>query len=89
MTPDKLAPVHPGDVLREEFLIPLGLSQYALAKAISVPALRISQICAGKRAVTADTALRLARSSHGGRSRYSPVSSRRWRPCGRAGSCSA
>ena len=59
-TNERLPNIHPGEVLREEFLIPLGLSQYALAKAISVPALRISQICAGKRAVTADTALRLA-----------------------------
>ncbi len=58
---ERLPNIHPGEVLREEFLIPLGLSQYALAKAIGVPALRISQICAGKRAVTADTALRLAR----------------------------
>ena len=60
-TNERLPNIHPGEVLREEFLIPLGLSQYALAKAIGVPALRISQICAGKRAVTADTALRLAR----------------------------
>jgi len=60
-TNERLPNIHPGEVLREEFLIPLGLSQYALAKAIGVPALRISQICAGKRAVIADTALRLAR----------------------------
>ena len=60
-TNERLPNIHPGEVLREEFLIPLGLSQYALAKAIGVPALRISQICAGKRAVTADTALRLGR----------------------------
>lgn len=54
-------PTHPGEVLREEFLIPLGLSQYALAKAIGVPQIRISEIVNAKRAVTPDTALRLAR----------------------------
>lgn len=54
-------PAHPGDVLREDFLKPLGLSQYALAKAIGVPQIRISGIISGKRAVTPDTALRLAR----------------------------
>lgn len=53
--------IHPGEVLKEEFLIPLGISQYKLAKAISVPAMRISEICAGRRSITADTALRLAR----------------------------
>lgn len=53
--------IHPGDVLREEFLIPMGISQYRLAKQIGVPAMRISEICAGRRAITADTALRLAR----------------------------
>jgi len=58
---ERLPNIHPGEVLCEEFLIPLGLSQYALAKAIGVPALRISQICAGKRAIMADTALRLGR----------------------------
>lgn len=58
---DRLPNIHPGEVLREEFLIPMGVSQYKLAKAISVPAMRISEICAGKRAITADTALRLAR----------------------------
>ncbi|MDF2117986.1 HigA family addiction module antitoxin [Roseiarcaceae bacterium H3SJ34-1] len=52
---------HPGDVLREDFLKPLGLSQYALAQALGVSQLRISEICRGKRAVSADTALRLAR----------------------------
>jgi antitoxin HigA-1 len=62
MNPDEQLPnIHPGAVLREEFLTPLGLSQYALAKAIGVPAPRISQIRAGQRAITADTALRLAR----------------------------
>ncbi len=54
-------PAHPGDVLSEDFLNPLGLSQYALAKAIGVPQMRVSEIVNGKRAVTPDTALRLAR----------------------------
>jgi addiction module HigA family antidote len=54
-------PAHPGDVLREDFLKPLGLSQYALAKALDVPEIRISQVVNAKRAVTPDTALRLAR----------------------------
>jgi antitoxin HigA-1 len=57
----KLAPVHPGEVLLEDYLEPLGLSQYRLAQDISVPARRINEIVHGKRAVTADTALRLAR----------------------------
>jgi antitoxin HigA-1 len=61
MANSKLAPVHPGEVLFEEFLEPLGLSQYRLAKDISVPPRRINEIVHGKRAVTADTALRLAR----------------------------
>ena len=52
--------IHPGEVLREEFLIPLQISQYRLAKEIGVTEARISTICAGKRAITADTALRLA-----------------------------
>ncbi len=56
-----LAPVHPGEVLLEEFLEPLGLSQYRLAKDISVPPRRINEIVHGKRSVTADTALRLSR----------------------------
>lgn len=56
-----LPTIHPGEVLREEFLIPMGISQYRLAKAIGVPPMRISEICAGKRSITADTALRLAR----------------------------
>ena len=55
------SPTHPGEVLREDFLKPLGLSQYALAKAIGVPQIRVSEIVNGKRAVTPDTALRLAR----------------------------
>lgn len=57
----KLPPVHPGEVLLEEFLEPMGLSQYRLAKDISVPPRRINEIVHGKRAITADTALRLAR----------------------------
>jgi addiction module HigA family antidote len=55
------SPAHPGDVLREDFLKPLKLSQYALAKAIGVPQIRVSEIVNGKRAITPDTALRLAR----------------------------
>lgn len=58
---DTIKNIHPGEVLREEFLLPLGISQYRLAKQISVPPVRISEICAGKRGVTADTAVRLAR----------------------------
>ena len=54
-------PAHPGDVLREDFLKPLKLSQYALAKAIDVPQIRVSEIVNTKRAITPDTALRLAR----------------------------
>ncbi len=60
MTPDFL-PVTPGNVLEEEFMKPMGLSQYALAKALHVPAMRISEIVRGKRAITAETALRLGR----------------------------
>jgi addiction module HigA family antidote len=56
-----LPPVHPGEILLEDFMKPLGISQYRLAKDIGVPALRISQIIHGKRAITADTALRLGR----------------------------
>ncbi len=52
-------PVHPGEVLLEDFLKPMGVSQYRLAKNIKVPARRINQIVHGKRAITADTALRL------------------------------
>ena len=55
------APIHPGEILLEEFLEPMELSQYRLAKDISVPARRINEIVHGKRAITADTALRLAR----------------------------
>lgn len=57
----KFSPIHPGEVLREDFLKPLGLSQYALAKALAVPEVRISAVVNGKRAITPDTALRLAR----------------------------
>ena len=56
-----MAPIHPGEVLLEEFLTPLGVSQYRLAKDISVPPRRISEIVRGRRSITADTALRLAR----------------------------
>lgn len=58
---DKLAPVHPGEVLQDEFLDPIGLSQNRLALSIRVPARRINEIVHGKRRVTADTALRLGR----------------------------
>jgi len=57
----KLTPVHPGEVLLEEFLGPLGLSQYRLSREINVPPRRINEIVHRKRAITADTALRLAR----------------------------
>ena len=57
----KLKPVTPGELLREEFLIPMGLSNYRVAKEIGVPAQRIGDIVAGKRAITADTDLRLCR----------------------------
>ncbi len=59
--PKQMAPIHPGEVLREEFLSPLGLSQYRLAKSLGVPPRRINEIVHGTRAITADTALRLAR----------------------------
>lgn len=54
-------PIHPGEVLLEEFLTPIGISQYRLAKDINVPPRRINEIVKGKRAITADTALRLGR----------------------------
>src|SRR4030081_1422701 len=57
----KLAPIHPGEILLEEFLRPLGLSQYRLAKEVSVPPRRINEIVRGLRAISAGTALRLAR----------------------------
>ena len=61
MPTKKLAPVHPGEVLLEDFLTPLELSQYRVAKGLGVPPRRINEIVMGKRAVTADTALRLGR----------------------------
>src|ERR1700741_2109041 len=61
ITMRKLKPVTPGELLLEEFLVPMGITQYRLAKEIGVPAQRIGEIVAGKRAVTADTDLRLCR----------------------------
>jgi addiction module HigA family antidote len=61
MPSKRLAPVHPGEILLHDFLTPLGLSQYRLAKGLSVPPRRINEIVLGKRAITADTALRLSR----------------------------
>lgn len=60
-TPRKLAPMHPGAVLFKEFLEPLGLSQNALARELKIPPRRVNEIVLGKRGVSADTALRLAR----------------------------
>jgi len=57
----KLKPVHPGEILLEDFLTPLGVTQYRLAKGLSVPPRRINEIVLGKRSISADTALRLAR----------------------------
>jgi addiction module HigA family antidote len=65
-----LTPIHPGEILMEEFLKPLSISQYKLAKDINVPARRINEIVHGKRSITADTALRL--------SRYFNLSERFW-----------
>jgi len=61
MAGNKLDPIHPGEILAEEFLEPLEISQYRLAKDVSVPARRINEIVQGKRGISADTALRLAR----------------------------
>jgi len=61
MAKKKLPPIHPGEILLEEFLHPLEISQYRLAKDISVPPRRINEIVRGQRAITADTAIRLAR----------------------------
>ena len=61
MPREKLQPIHPGEVLAEDFLTPMGLSQYRLAKDISVPPRRINEIVHGKRGISADTAIRLAR----------------------------
>jgi antitoxin HigA-1 len=70
MTRKAVPPIHPGEILMEEFLLPLGVSQYRLAKDICVPARRINEIVHGKRAISADTALRL--------SRYFEMSDRFW-----------
>ena len=61
MSKRDLPPVHPGEILLEDFLNPMGITRYRLAKSIGVPQRRIDEICAGKRAITADTAMRLAR----------------------------
>jgi addiction module HigA family antidote len=61
MNKKRLPPIHPGEILLEEFLKPRGISQYRLAKDIHVPARRINEIVLGKRAISPDTALRLAR----------------------------
>lgn len=61
MASKKLPAIHPGEILRQDFLEPLGVSQYRLAKSISVPPRRVNEIVLGKRAISADTALRLAR----------------------------
>ncbi len=70
MPEKKLPPIHPGEILLEEFLKPMNISQYPLAKDINVPARRINEIVQGKRAISADTALRL--------SRYFGLSERFW-----------
>jgi len=70
MATKRITPIHPGEILLEEFLKPLDISQYRLAKDISVPARRINEIVHGKRSITADTALRL--------SRYFGLSDRFW-----------
>ena len=70
MSKNKLAPIHPGEILMEEFLKPMELSQYRLAKDINVPARRINEIIQGKRSITPDTALRL--------SKYFGLSERFW-----------
>jgi addiction module HigA family antidote len=70
MTKKTVPPIHPGEILREEFLRPMGVSQYRLAKEIGVSPRRINEIVHGKRAISADTALRL--------SRYFGMSERFW-----------
>ena len=70
MSKAKLAPIHPGEILMEEFLKPMEISQYRLAKDINVPAIRINEIVQGKRSITPDTALRL--------SKYFGLSERFW-----------
>ncbi|MBR2282426.1 MAG: HigA family addiction module antidote protein [Spirochaetales bacterium] len=59
-TENRLANIHPGEVLKEEFLVPMGISAYRLAKELDIPQTRVSEIVHGKRSVTADTAIRLA-----------------------------
>ena len=59
--PGAVFPVHPGEILRDEFLVPMGISVYALAHAIKVPRARANDIVLGRRAITTDTAMRLAR----------------------------
>ncbi len=61
MKKEKMTPIHPGEILQEDFLMTMGISQYRLAKDISVPPRRINEIVHGKRAVSADTALRLSK----------------------------
>jgi antitoxin HigA-1 len=61
MTPKKLPPIHPGEILREDFMKPRGLSQNALARALHLPPRRINEIVLERRGITADTALRLGR----------------------------
>jgi addiction module HigA family antidote len=61
MLNNQMRPVHPGEILREDYLVPLGMTATALAKALNVPAARINDIVRERRAVTADTAMRLAR----------------------------
>ena len=70
MSEHKLSPIHPGEILLEEFLKPMGISQYRLAKDINVPPRRINEIVHGKRSITPNTALRL--------SRYFGLSERFW-----------
>jgi len=70
MRDKKISPIHPGEVLIEDFLLPLGISQNKLAKDFSVPPRRINEIVHGKRSISADTALRL--------SRYFKLSERFW-----------
>ncbi len=64
MTAQKLPPVHPGEILLEEYLIPLGISQNRLGRDLGVPAQRINDIVRGQRSITVDTALRLAKYFH-------------------------
>lgn len=70
MTEKRLPPIHPGEILLEEFMKPMNISQYRLAKDIGVPARRVNEIVQGKRGISADTALRL--------SRYFSLSERFW-----------